>query len=309
MNRYEPYSIGDIPMTTFLDFSCCRICRKTIEEISKEEKKLGCYKTDYFLLHLKNSHDITKEEYFGFGPDCPCGKCGRKLKVVKDGKELRWSKFACGRNPGILQWSEEAKTKRKGSGNPMYCATPWNAGMNKTNSDYGKKMSKIQTGRTTSEETKQKQAESAKKRKVHGHTGHKHSEASKELMRQATLKRINDGAFPQTDTLPCKEMEKILKKNKIKYKKEHIVGSWAFDFYLPKCKILIEVDGDYFHSNPKIYPNGPQTKTQKINCYRDLKKNKFCEENGHQLIRFWESDILGESQCVAQRLQELVKLA
>lgn len=296
-------------MSTFIDFSCCRICGKTIEEISREEKKPGCYRTDYFLFHLKNTHQITKEEYFGEGPYCPCGQCERKLKVIKNGKVFRWSKLACGRNSGVLKWSEEAKTKRKGSGNPMYGAKPWNTGMNKTNSDYGKLMSDIQTGRTISEKTRQRQAESARKRKTHGHTGYKHSETSKELMRQATLRRIRDGSFPQTDTLPCKEMEKILKKNNISYKKEHIVGSWAFDFFLPKYKILIEVDGDYFHSNPKIYPNGPQTKTQKINWYRDFKKNKFCEENGHQLIRFWESDILGEAQCVAQRLYELAKLA
>jgi len=300
--------IGDIQMDTTLDFSVCRHCGKTIEEISQEEKKLGCYKTDYFLSHLKKQHNMTKEEYFGQGPVCPCGQCQKALRVVKKGTVFRWSKFACGRNTGIVEWSKKAKTERKGPGNPMYKKKPWNLGVNKTNSDYGKKMSEIQTGRDISDETKLKQSNSAKKRKVHGHTGHKHSEESKELMRQKTLERIKNGDFPQIDTLPSRTMERILKKKKIRYKKEYVLGSWAFDFCCTDANILIEVDGDYWHSNPKIYPNGPKTKSQKINYYRDIKKNKFCEENKYKLIRFWESDILGDTECVEQKLEELVKL-
>jgi very-short-patch-repair endonuclease len=302
-----PVPIGGIQMNTTLDFSVCRICGKTIEEISKEERKPNRYKTHYFLSHLNKEHSITKEVYFGEGPECSCGQCHKKLTVVRDGKVFRWSKFACGRNPGVLKWSEESKTKRKGKGNPMYKATPWNAGLNKTNSDYGKKMSEIQTGRTTREKTKHRQSVSAKNRKIHGHTGHKHSEESKELMRQKTLERIKNNKFPQNDTLPSRELEKILKKNKVKYQKEYVLGAWSFDFCLIDANILIEVDGDYWHSNPKIYPNGPKTKTQKINRYRDLKKNKFCEQNKHKLIRFWESDILGEPKWIEQKLEGLLK--
>lgn len=295
-------------MYTPISFSVCRICRKTIEEISEQYKQRGCYKTDYFLLHLKNEHKMNKEQYFGEGPECPCKKCKKKLKIIKDGSLFRWSKLACGRNPGVIEWSEKAKTTRQGKANPMFGAKPWNIGLNKKNSEYGKLMSKKQTGRIVKKETKIKQSISAKKRNIHGHTGHKHSEYSKELMRQATLKRIKNGEFPQTDTLPAKKFAEILKQNNIQYEKEYIIGSWAFDFYLPSYNVLIEIDGDYFHSNPKIYPDGPKTNTQKINRYRDVKKNQFCQEHGHKLIRFWENEVLGEKQCVMQKLQELAKL-
>lgn len=293
-------------MCTSLDFSICKICRISIEDIIIQEKRKGCYKTDYFVAHLQK-HDLTKEEYFGEGPECPCKQCGKKLRVIKNGKVFRWSKFACGRNPGILRWSEDAKTSRVGKGNPMYGAVPWNEGLNKTNSQYGQKMSHIQTGRTVSLNTRKKQAISAKNRTKHGHTGHKHSEESKELMRQATLRRIAKNEFPQINTLPSRRFEEILRQYDIPYIKEYVLSSWSFDFYLTKHNILVEVDGDYFHSNPKIYPSGPKTKTQKINHYRDIQKNRFCYQNNYKLVRFWESDILGDQQCVVQKLQELQK--
>ena len=47
-----------------------------------------------------------------------------------------------------------------------------------------------------------------------------------------------------------------------------------FDFGCKEQRILIEVDGDYYHSNPIFYTK-PKTKTQKINHYRDKKKNEF----------------------------------
>ena len=162
------------------------------------------------------------------------------------------------------------------------------------------------SNREIRESTKIKQSESAKKRIIHGHSGHKHSKESKEKMRQATMLRIHNGEFKQTKTKPHKEMYSILVKLNIDFREEEIVHSWAFDFYLPKYNTYIEVDGDYFHSNPKLYPNGPITKTQKINAYRDNKKNEFCIVNNLKLIRFWESDILNNKEYIICKLEKLL---
>lgn len=112
-------------------------------------------------------------------------------------------------------------------------------------------------------------------------------------------------ASHKIDTLPSRKFESLLKTLDFDYIKEYNISLWSFDFYLPRHDILIEVDGDYFHSNPLIYTNGPVTKTQKINKYRDDKKNLFCKENNLKLMRFWEKDILGDEQCVLQKLLEL----
>ena len=83
--------------------------------------------------------------------------------------------------------------------------------------------------------------------------------------------------------------------------------TFAYDFKLKNCNLLIEVDGDYYHSNPIFYTK-PKTKTQKINHYRDKKKNEFCESNGYNLIRIWENDIINNKENLICKLKKLFVL-
>ena len=70
-----------------------------------------------------------------------------------------------------------------------------------------------------------------------------------------------------------------------------VLGYFSLDFAFPEKKVCIECDRDYFHSNPKIYKNGPQTEIKKNNFKRDQDKNIFLEKEGWTIIRIWESDI------------------
>lgn len=63
-----------------------------------------------------------------------------------------------------------------------------------------------------------------------------------------------------------------------------------YDFYLPESKILIEIDGDYYHTNPNVY-TAPINEMQKKNIINDKIKNEWAIYNGIVLLRFWESDI------------------
>lgn len=65
-----------------------------------------------------------------------------------------------------------------------------------------------------------------------------------------------------------------------------------YDFYLPEKKLLIEVDGDYWHGNPKIYKQ--LNETQKLNKKNDFLKENLAKERQISLLRYWESDILKE---------------
>lgn len=141
-----------------------------------------------------------------------------------------------------------------------------------------------------------------------GMTGKKHSKESKQKMREATLHNIKKGVFKQARSAPHIKFSIILDELKVKYKEEKIVGYWSFDFYLTEYNLYIEVDGDYFHSNPKVFPNGPKTKTQKVNFYRDKKKNQYCTDNNLKLVRFWEFDILNKPETVKCKLQKLLEL-
>jgi len=246
------------------------------------------------------------EKYFDNRPMCDCGTCNQKCNVggIRKGN-FYWIKLRCGRNPGQKEWSKQAKITRQGKGNPMYGKSAWNKGKTKHNNPIMKQNALNAVGRITSEEAKRKQSISAKKRKIHGHTGFKHSQKTKDDSRIRTLQMIQDGKFKQTKTKPHIAMSKLLDSLSIEHIEEHIIDPWSFDFFVPKYSIYIEVDGDYFHSHPNKYPNGPETKTQKINHYRDQKKNKFCKQNNLLLYRFWECDILKDSEKVVCVLKKL----
>lgn len=65
----------------------------------------------------------------------------------------------------------------------------------------------------------------------------------------------------------------------------------SYDFYLSEFNLLIEADGDYWHSNPSKYQNKILTEVQEINIQNDKFKNKLAKKFGYNLIRFWETDI------------------
>ena len=49
--------------------------------------------------------------------------------------------------------------------------------------------------------------------------------------------------------------------------------------------------------------------TQKINHYRDQKKNKFCIDNNLSLHRFWEYDIINNTEEIKCDLKKLFQLS
>lgn len=294
----------------------CKICNEKIQNLAKIYGGCGVYYTKVFKLHLKKDHSLLPEEYFEKyteRPICKCGLCGQKTDIQKKNLgDFYWKEYKCGRTEGTMEWSEKAKITRKGSGNPMYGKDSWNKGLTKDNCETLKKMGEKRKGTKASIETRKKLSNAMKRRLESGenppHTGHHHTEENKEKQRQMTLQMIKDGKFSQIKSKPHIEFSKILNETKIEYEEEKIVHYWTFDFYIPILDLYIEVDGDYFHSNPKFYPNGPKTNTQKINWHRDIKKNKYCLENNLKLLRFWECDILNNPEEIKCDLKELLEL-
>lgn len=83
----------------------------------------------------------------------------------------------------------------------------------------------------------------------------------------------------------------ILKKLKVEYTKQFYAKDIKryYDFYLPELQVLIEVDGDYYHSYGKVYEE--MTPMQKKNHRVDEIKNEWAAIHGYALIRIWEHDI------------------
>ena len=257
-------------------------------------------------------HQMKIEDYFASyiglsRPVCACNQCKQLVNIAIKGASIYWKKYQCGRYPETIEWSKKAKKSRIGPGNPMYGKRAWNTGMSKDDNPILFRMAQKAKGRKASVEQKLHMSQAAKKRKIHGHTGHKHSEATKQKLRENTLRLIKMGIFKQTRSKPHLKMCEILESLNILYIEEKIIKYFSFDFYLPDYNLYLEVDGDYFHSNPRSYPDGPKTKTQKVNYTRDIAKNNFCRKKNLKLMRFWEYDILKGTEAISEKLLCILK--
>jgi very-short-patch-repair endonuclease len=69
---------------------------------------------------------------------------------------------------------------------------------------------------------------------------------------------------------------------------EYHVDFYSIDIAFPDKKLGIEVDGDYWHGNPCVFNvfNKHQIERKK----HDIKKQKYLENRGWKIIRFWEND-------------------
>jgi len=81
---------------------------------------------------------------------------------------------------------------------------------------------------------------------------------------------------PKTNTSIELAFKTFCENNNVKYIHQHpihdISGSWLYDFLIPELNLLVEVDGEYWHSSLK-----------QIN--RDIIKNKIAREHGYSILR------------------------
>ena len=164
-----------------------------------------------------------------------------------------------------------------------------------------KKMSLINMGkkRPCSEERKRKLSETLKgkmpknidlirswnKGKVGTRKGVKLSEETKRKMRISAIKKR--GLILKRDTSIELKMEKLLIKLGIEFQKQVPLHKIAIvDFYVPSKNLVIQVDGCYWHGCPIHHPTRMKSRE------RDANQDKVLQENGLQVIRFWEHEIM-----------------
>lgn len=64
-----------------------------------------------------------------------------------------------------------------------------------------------------------------------------------------------------------------------------------YDFYLPKHNLILEIDGSYFHSDPRLVKEEDMNPMQKHNRLVDEYKNRWALAHGIPIMRIWEKDI------------------
>lgn len=97
------------------------------------------------------------------------------------------------------------------------------------------------------------------------------------------------------ETTPEKMVREYLDKNNIKYIQEYNIDKYYVDFYIPKKNLIIEVFGDYWHVNPKIYGNeeGKRKlhKNQIGKREQDEIRLNYLKSKGYVVHIIWEYDV------------------
>jgi very-short-patch-repair endonuclease len=78
----------------------------------------------------------------------------------------------------------------------------------------------------------------------------------------------------------------------LKFRRQHPMGPYILDFYCPALKLAVELDGGQ-HNEP----------SQKR---RDAKRTAWLEKRGIMVIRFWDHDVLGDTESVLEALYQSV---
>ena len=77
-----------------------------------------------------------------------------------------------------------------------------------------------------------------------------------------------------------------------------------YDFYLPSHNLIIEVDGGYYHSDPRIVDENKLNPMQKHNKRVDEHKDKWALMHGIPIMRIWEKDIRENPKMVMDELKK-----
>lgn len=276
-------------------------------QICQEEMSFGRIKR-----HIKTQHSQIKIEQYlkqhwsTLPLHAPCQVCKENIvyKYKTCSKECRHK----------LESAFKGKPKREGFMSDKHK-------QKLSNSHLGKIVSK-ETGNKISKSSKGVSRNKGKQPML----GKIHSRETKILMSQKAKISFDKGERPLIAQIGVKRsletIEKIFKKrkanklekfvayildqNEIKYdfqfflKRDGVCKS--YDFKIKESNILLEIDGDYWHGNPKLKKHFYKLEEVKNN---DLFKNQFAEQNGYKVIRFWESDIYENPNIIIDQLKEI----
>lgn len=239
----------------------------------KTESHLSLSKHTSFKHELKFGDYLIKIKYKGIHPTCQCG-CGKETRYESNKKDF--CKWIHGHQSRVSGHFGDPKAKKRVDAIIKTRKTKFASG------EYNHIIKHVSEKR--SKETIKKISNTKKQQWETGNIGKRKYKPSK-------LEKL---------------FANILELLNINYKSSYYAKDIKafYDFYIPDHNILIEVDGDFWHTNPLKYPKGPVSKCQFKNAIRDDEKNKWAKDNGYKLLRFWENDINNNIKQVKQTLLE-----
>jgi|SRR3989344_763571 len=134
--------------------------------------------------------------------------------------------------------------------------------------------------------------------------------------REQMIKRIEEGKYSKiSHTLSERMLKDEIKRRDFKEGEDFIhqynlYGIFVCDFCFPTQKVIIEVDGDFYHRNPIKYAGKKIYEKQRKSLLTDKRKEAYVKviDNGSwTLLRFWESDIKKDVAGCVDKVVEVLK--
>ena len=84
-----------------------------------------------------------------------------------------------------------------------------------------------------------------------------------------------------------------LQVNRVKFRRQHLIGKYVVDFVSLSKKLIIEIDGSQ-HNEEFIKE-------------KDERRTRWLEAEGYRVLRFWNNDVLTNIEGVFITIQEALK--
>jgi very-short-patch-repair endonuclease len=82
-----------------------------------------------------------------------------------------------------------------------------------------------------------------------------------------------------------------IRPNGIRYRRQHPIGRYIVDFVCLEKRLIIEIDGGQHALNEE----------------KDTQRTKWLEGEGYRVLRFWNNDVLTNTEGVIFRVTEHLK--
>lgn len=113
---------------------------------------------------------------------------------------------------------------------------------------------------------------------------------------------VKNNLVKSTETKPHKKVMEYMDANNISYEKEKGCGRFRIDVCVGN--VAFEVNGTYWHADPRFYKDEDLDERQKYGKEKDVRKKAYLESQGYKVIYLWEYDINNNFDLIKSIIQK-----
>lgn len=126
--------------------------------------------------------------------------------------------------------------------------------------------------------------------------------------RKRAVKILEDGLIPSSLSSAQVVVNDLLQEYSIEYQNEYNCKYFSIDNYLPRYNLMIEVMGDFWHTNPIKY-SVIKYKNQASSIKRDKAKRTYIKNQyGINILYLWEDDINKRADLCLALIELYIKM-